>query len=271
MNCKSFILLSFVLFVSCKATKTLAKTELTISSSSDSSLSSDFIAKVQLAQPSFSTANMSKVSIALKFDNKEMTVAASCKIRRDSVIYLSIQPLMGIELFKAELLPDSIRIFDKMNGRFFVNSYDFFSENFGVRLDFKSFQAMLTNQLFSIGENDFSSAHCSTVTSSLEKQQIAFKNNSIRQTTAVSDTYNILKVLMNDVTNKNQVTINYTGFSLTSGINFPKEISILAKNENKTASCNLSIDRVEFNSPIRFVPTNTRRFVRTDIFKLLQK
>jgi hypothetical protein len=265
MNWKYLILFAFLLFISCKTTKTLAKTELSINSSSD------LMAKVQMAQPTFTTANMSKVSISLKFDKKEMNVSASCKIRRDSVIYLSIHPFIGIELFKAELLPDSIRVFDKMNGRYFVNAYDLFSDNFGVKLDFKSFQALLTNQLFSVDKNGYSTAHGTTLSASLGQQQIEFKNDAIIQTTAVSDSYNILKVLMNDLSNKHQVTIDYSGFSTTSGVNFPKEINILAKNEKNTASCNFLIERVEFDSPIRFVPTNPHRFVRTDIYTLLHK
>jgi hypothetical protein len=265
MNWKSYILSCLVLFVSCNSTKTFTKTE--IATKNASPVSSDFISKVQFTQPSFTTANMSKVSIALKLEDKEMNVSASCKIRRDSVIYLSIQPFLGIELFKAEIMPDSVRIFDKMNGRFFVSSYDMFFEKLGIKLDFKSFQAMLSNQLFTIDKKGFSSASYSP---SMGQQQIEIQNNSLKQITTISDSFNILKVLLKDERNHNQFSINYEAFTSINGVNFPKEINLLAKNDNKTASCKLLIEKVEFNLPIHFIPTNTQRFTRADIYKLLQ-
>jgi hypothetical protein len=266
MNWKSYLLSCLVLFVSCKTTKNLTKTETETKISSSNSY--DFITKVQLNQPSFTTANMSKISISLKLEKQEMNVSASCKIRRDSVIYLSIQPFLGIELFKAEIMPDSVRLFDKMNAKLYVSSYDLFSEKIGVKLDFKSFQAILTNQLFTIDKINLSSAK---LTSTIGHQQIEFQKNSIKQLTDISDNFNILKTLMTDERRNNQFSINYQGFSSTNGVNFPREINLLAKNNNKTASCKLLIEKVEFNSPIHFIPTNAQRFTRTDILKLFQK
>jgi Domain of unknown function (DUF4292) len=266
MTWKSYILFCLVVLVSCTTTKNTTTTE--ILTKSTPANSSNFIAKVQLTQPNFTTANMSKVSIAMKFEEKELTVSASCKIRRDSVIYLSIQPFLGIELFKAELMQDSVKIFDKMNAKLYVGSYDLVFEKFGIKLDFNSLQALLTNQLFSINQSGLSSA---AYTSSIGQQQIEFQNNSLKQVTSISDHYNILKVLMKDEKNHYQLSINYDEFTSMNGINFPREINFMAKNENKTATCNVSIEKVEFNSPIHFIPTNEQRFTRAELFKLLQQ
>ncbi len=91
------------------------------------------------------------MSLALDLLDRKVNVSASCKFYKDSAMHISIQPFMGIEMFKAELNPDSIIVFDKMNRRYYVINYNYFTERFGVDIDFNSLQALISNQFFCVG------------------------------------------------------------------------------------------------------------------------
>ena len=265
MTKKILLLCTIALLVSCRSSRILQP------SSEKREGSSDLISNVQLAQPNFRSANMRKISISLQLEEKEMNVSASCKMQRDSIIYLSIQPFMGIELFKAELMPDSIRLFDKMNGRYFVCSYQLFADHFGIGLSFYNLQAMLSNQLFCLGTPKFNPALCSSSNSASGGRQIEYSSKRVQQINTVTDAYAIKQVLLSDTKGKNKFNINYDGFSSAAGVNFPNEIKLFSKYSDKVASCKLLIERVEFNTPIVFVPTDLNRFIRTDINKLFQQ
>ena len=53
------------------------------------------------AQPSFSTINISKMSMSINYGQMTFTVKSSIRIATDSLLSISIQPALGIEMFRA--------------------------------------------------------------------------------------------------------------------------------------------------------------------------
>ena len=140
------IIISVVLLASCKTTRTATTTkQASLPQSSQVEL---LVKQVQSAELKFETANVSKMVMEPNVNDRNFNVSAACKIKKDSAIYLSIRPLFGIEAFKAELTPDSMKVIDKLNFRYFVVDYHFFKQRFGVDVDFYSLQGLIFNQFF---------------------------------------------------------------------------------------------------------------------------
>jgi len=121
-----FLLLT-VLFTACKTKQQIAK-PLTERSPVD-----ELIDKMQKAEPQFTTANVSKMNMTMNLQGRTFNVSATCKIRKDSVMHISIQPAFGFELFKVEITPDSIRAFDKLNKRMYATDFSFSRKDLGFR------------------------------------------------------------------------------------------------------------------------------------------
>ena len=99
------ILLSMIILAlgACKTKKQLTKTEIPAEMTV-----AQMVGKLQEKQPAFSSAYIDKMTVDVDVKNRQMTVNATCKMRTDSAIHLSIQPFFGIELFKLELTPYNI-------------------------------------------------------------------------------------------------------------------------------------------------------------------
>ena len=153
------MLVLVICFTSCKSLKTVSKPVV----NKNPNPIAQFIEQVQKNQPEFRTANISKMSMELEMGERKVNVSATCKIREDSALYLSIQPFLGIEMFKAEFTTDSIKVFDKMNRRYYATDYLYFSRRFGVDIDFYSLQSLLTARFFCVGQNIIPADNCKLV------------------------------------------------------------------------------------------------------------
>jgi hypothetical protein len=228
---------------------------------------SQLIEQVQKVQPQFKTANISKMSLAFNINEREVNVSAVCKIIKDSAIFLSIQPFLGIEMFKAELMPDSMKVFDKMNHRYFVTDYGFISRQFGVDVDFYSFQSLLTAQFFCIGKKVVKADSCKLIS----QNKIEFSSEKMLQNTEISPLNLIQQVVLKAKNSDYQLQTDYTDYTLVNGVNFPQKIALQATNQKTKATCDFSILRVEFNTNIKLSPTNPDRYTLGDIDQLLKK
>jgi len=267
---KKIIVISFVfallILSSCKTTRLVSKSNLTNGNSV-----AELIDQVKKVQPQFKTANVSKMSLAFNVNQREVNVSAACKIKKDSAIYLSIQPFMGIELFKAELMPDSMRVFDKMNHKYYVTDYNYFSKLFGVDVDFYSFQALLSAQLFCVGKKEVIPDSCKLNKLESGQNKIEFNSGKILQSTEISPLNVIKQVILKAQNSDYVLQTDYSDYTIVNGVNFPQKIALLATNQKTKATCDFSILRIEFNTDLKFSPTITDRFSRGDIEQLLKK
>jgi len=83
------------------------------------------------------------VSSHSESDNQSFKV--NVRMRRDSAIWLSITPALGVEVARIMLTEDSVKFFSKVPGdRFgYLGDYTALEENFGAPVDFKMLQSVL--------------------------------------------------------------------------------------------------------------------------------
>jgi len=268
MNQKILVCSVLVLMIlsACKTTRLVSKP-----SSPTSNAVAQFIEQVQKTQPEFKTANISKMSLAFNVNEREVNVSAVCKMKKDTAIYISIQPFMGIELFKAELMPDSMKIYDKMNHRYYVTDYVFFSRRFGVDVDYYSLQALLSARFFCVGKKEVIPDSCKLITLTSGVNSIEFNSEKMLQNTEVSSINMLQKVVLKAKNSDYQLQTDYSDYTVVNGVNFPQKIGLQATNQKNKATCDFSILRVEFNTDIKLSKTNPDRYSRGDIDQLLKK
>ena len=229
------------------------------------------IDQVQKAQPQFKSANVSKMAMELTLDERKVNVSATCKILKDSVIYLSIQPFMGIELFKAEFTQDSMRVFDKMNRKYYVSDYGYFGRRFGVEVSFNSLQALIFNQFFCVGKKQVLPDSCKFITLSSGRNEINFETESMQQKSIVLADNTIQQVILKAKNSSYQLQTNYEDYTVKNGVNYPQKITISATNQKSTAICIFSVLKFEFDTDMKFIPSIHDRYSKGDIEQLIKK
>lgn len=87
------------------------------------------------------TIKGSKISIE---DNDAITnLKVNLMIKKDSAILVSVSSLLGIEVSRALILPDSIIVIDRVNKTYYKEKYNELEQRFSMALDFYQLQSAL--------------------------------------------------------------------------------------------------------------------------------
>lgn len=265
MKYKLSILLIVLVLVSCKTTQSIAKQEIkTVNPAAQ------LIEKIQQNQPHFQSANVNKMTVELDMNDRKVNVSANCKIKKDTAMFISFQ-VFGFEVFKAELNPDSMKVFDKMNRRYYVVDYGYLSNKFGVKVDYHSLQSLITAQLFCVGNKNIQADSCKLVATDNIAKTLNYETGNIVQSTTLSLQNVIQSVLLKTKNSSYQLNTQYVNYKDINGISFPQEIRLAANNDKTKVSCNFSILSVEFNTYFKLIPTSTEKYTRGDIDQLIKK
>jgi len=81
-----------------------------------------------------------KVATEVEINGEKMSFKTNLRIRKDSIIWMSISPALGIEVARMMVTPDSILFLDKWNDQYFTGNHDFIEEKVDIKLDFSMLQ-----------------------------------------------------------------------------------------------------------------------------------
>ena len=80
-------------------------------------------------------------------EDQEIIANVSIKTKKDSVIWLSARAFLGIELFRAQLTPDSLYILNKVDKTYFVQPISYFKNVIGTNFSFYDIQDFISNNI----------------------------------------------------------------------------------------------------------------------------
>lgn len=113
-----------------------------------------------------------KFNVTYEVDNKKTNVSGNLRIDRDSIIWISITPVLGIEAVRFMLTPDSIKYINRLNNTYFLRDFVYINQLLNKTLDYDMAQAFL------IG-NDFSLYDSNSFKASVESQE--YKLNTVNR------------------------------------------------------------------------------------------
>ena len=78
-----------------------------------------------------------KFSADYKNKGQENSFNGQIRIRKDSVIWLSFSPALGIEVFRMMLTQDSVKFINRMNNTFFAGDYNYVNQYLNTNIDYR--------------------------------------------------------------------------------------------------------------------------------------
>ncbi len=81
--------------------------------------------------------------LAISFENDEQKSNITFRIKKDSVIWLSIRAIAGIEIIRASITQDSIYFINRLEKEYSIKPFSFIYSITGVHLQFSQLQALL--------------------------------------------------------------------------------------------------------------------------------
>ena len=136
-----------VMMASCSSTKTI-KTSHSIEGMTEM----EYLENV-MAHADGIEALTAKMAMSVELNGKGTTkVNGTLRIKKGEVIQLSVAPLLGIEVARAEISPDGVLVIDRVNKRYVQVPFSEVKELANVELDFHALQSLFLNELFLPGK-----------------------------------------------------------------------------------------------------------------------
>lgn len=269
----ALLFLLVISVVSCKTTKYGGKTVKTEHAEilKTSELSTiEAIEKIQQAQPAFTRAFVRRMSVDIDFKGRQLNVGATCKMVSDSAIHISIQPFMGIELFKVEMTPEKVVVIDKTNRAYYESNYAILNQNHGLVVDFYGIQALLTNRMFIPGKKVI--AHDDFIWKDKNRNTLSLYNYSINEDVGLAlDLSRISQVNISTADKKAEMITSYQNFKIFDEELFPEKIMIDVIDKKSTSSFYFKIDEIVFNKDFQMSAADLSRYSQKDVQSLFKK
>lgn len=229
------------------------------------------IKRIDAAQPSFNTANVSRMSASFEVGGRRFSTQANCKIKTDSLIHISIQPFLGFEMFKIEIDKDSIFAFDKVNKKLYAVGFEYFKTKFGLTAGFRDIQTVLSNRYnFSDTEN-FKPEEWKQAPAENNLSVLEHSNGNTTEKFYINNLDRIEKVQLSSPKATYRAEVVYGAFLITDTLLFPQEINLIAGSDKRQLKAAFKISKLNFNVPVTFNNIDRSKYTRADLSQLMNK
>lgn len=196
-----------------------------------------------------------KSKINFKSKGNTTNLTANIRIKKDSIIWLSITPGMGIEVVRAIITTDSVKVINRLDNKYDAYSISYIKETLGLELDYTTLQNLIVGDvLLPFGEAD-------KVITTDETWQVKQLHSGLDVVTLISRIQK--KVTQAEAKNQDQkyLLTTYKDFILTDSVLFHQEQSLMVKDGTDTSFIEASHQKIEFPKKSVAFPFNVpKRF-----------
>lgn len=272
---KTYLALAFVLFTAllltgCKTTKKVGTVE-----AGGAKAHNEFFELVQEQAFRYETLT-ARLNVDLNLPGNSMSSRVDLKMVKDSAFQLSVQPFLGIEVFRAEISVDSVKVIDRMNKRYVADNYANLKGQMPIDFNFYNLQALFTNQLFLPGQQTISPKQYSRFKLKQDgpAAEIQVKDvMGLLYTFMADGEEKILSTGISDPSDRYALQWNYTDFRMADGQSFPMKMDVqVLKEGTSQGGITMHFSRVQTNVPVKMdfsIPAKYNRITLAQIIKSL--
>jgi hypothetical protein len=206
----------------------------------DSKKSKEVISNMEAAKFNFNFL-AAKAKVQIESNNKTNSISFNIRMKKDEKIWISVTALGGIEVARALLTVDSVKIMDKINAKYIAADYDYISEIIKNEVNFTTVQNIL------IG--NYSQEYLSgspVIKGNKEIVEISGKVNDTRSYLLFSrKDFKLNEMRLSDTILNQKMEILYGDFRLVNDQVFPFLINSFATSEKESVKLNVQYSKVE--------------------------
>lgn len=203
-----------------------------------------------------------KFSLDLIIDKKKTSFNGQIRIKKDSLIWVSFTPALGIEVARLLISQDSVKFINRINNTFFIGDYQFLNDFLETSIDFDVLQSFIIGNDFQYYEiakfrAGIDAMEYKLSTAGRHKLKKFVKEHEVPQVFIQNiwlDPYNfkITKVDIKQLTDENRKLKAYYGdFQSLNEHLFPYNMRFEIASETKVL-VDVNFGKVIVDKPIRF-------------------
>ena len=261
-------LLFMLALAGCKTTKKVGTVE-----STGAKEQSEFFNQMQEQAFQFNTLS-ARLNVDLDIPGNNLSSRVDLKMVKDSAFQLSVQPFLGIEVFRLELSVDSVKIIDRMNKRYMADNYANLKGQTPIEFNFYNLQALFSNQLFLPGQQEISPK---------EYNRFKLKQDGPSAEIRVKDAMGLLYTFMADgeekilsttiseASDKYALQWDYSDFRITEGKSFPMRMRADVKADGVSkGGITLSFSRLQKDIPVNMEFSIPAKYQKISLERVLK-
>jgi hypothetical protein len=195
----------------------------------------------------FNTLSM-KGKANLRLPGNENTVTVNVRIQRDQKIWMSITALLGIEVARAVITPDSIMVINKLQNTYVRQPFSYIYRYTSKQVSFKMLQDVLTGNTINTLFNP------TAVLEQNEQGLWILKGNE--GSLGFNLNFNALQkpgqLNLNDIKAAQALKVNYGHYQKVNEFMMPAQIAINSMSGNKRVDINFDFSKIESNVQLDF-------------------
>ncbi len=212
-----------------------------------------------------------KASVDYTAQNATDSFDVNMRIRKDSAIWLSITPLLGIEAVRVLVTHDSMQILDRLHKTYTVHDFDYLEDLLKTKLNFEIMQAVIVGNYFPYLKNEklksvYEEDSC-LIVSTLNKRKLRRAledkdpNKPIIQDFWINSNYKITKSRMEDDKLNRSLEAVYSDFTEAGSKLIPNKIFVNIISSNP-ASINVEYSKITVDEPTTLPFTVPEKYTR---------
>jgi hypothetical protein len=204
-----------------------------------------------------------KFNLDLLIDKKKSSVTGQIRMKKDSVIWVTLSPALGIEMARILITNDSVKFINRINKTYFVGDYSKVNSLLDANIDYDVLQTLLLgNDLTYYEDGKFRASYDSKeyhlVTAGRQKLRKYVKTREDEERIYIQnifldpETFKITQMKIKEVKKENKkLDATYSEFQMLSGQLFPYYILYDLLND-KPIQVDLGYTKIELDQQQEF-------------------
>jgi hypothetical protein len=254
MKLKNSILLFTVIamattFLGCKTTKRVATTpsglpKITTAALLDSTNANSF------------DLLSAKLGVSHSTENATQNFGARIRVKKDSIIWVSITPALGIEAVRVVVTPDSIKMLNRLENKYFIESFKKTNELLQLEITYSMLQSVLLGEFVPIYEqDDYAMKPLVDLYTLIADEKVAANGDTevkVEQRTEFDPSiWRVKRTILKNKARNEQILAEYTDFQIIGPKIFPTTMRFRTQGKENVA-VDLSWSKIEEKSTLRF-------------------
>lgn len=187
---------------------------------------------------------IAKFDAEVTLDKNVNSFKGQMRIKKDSLIWISISPILGIEMLRVLLSADTVKVMNRISRKYFIGDYDYINTMLNTAFDYDMIQALLIGNDFSYYENNIFKASLDNKqyklsTQARKKLKNFIRNENDHDRLLIQDiwldpeSFKIVKETIKEIKKENnRLTVLYNDFEEHNGMLIPVDNTYEVKAEN---------------------------------------
>lgn len=199
-----------------------------------------------------------RVNVESLIEKENRSFNANLRICKDSAIWMSISPALGIEVARALIDKDSVRFINRLNSTYFKGGFSYLNKMLQVDVNYKMIEAVLLGNVYlhyGVDKYIQDRENAELVLSTLKFRKIKRENEfEIPQILTQEIWYSpaqqkITKMEMQDYRPTRKFNVRYNAFETVEGVSLPVKMNIEAS-ANKELKISLEYSKIGLNKEL---------------------